>query len=317
MHTEASQSHASDSVCPDKTSVGWIGAGVMGHSMAKRILDAGYEVHVTSRTPSKCDSLVNAGAHRLEAANDLTNRCDVIFSIVGTPDDVRDIYLSDRGLLANCRPGQIFVDMTTSSPSLAKELAAVALSREAVMLDAPVSGGDIGAQSGALSIMIGGDADAVNSLEPLWKCMGQTIVHQGAAGMGQHTKMVNQTLIASTMIGVCEALLYAERAGLDVESVLQSVSKGAAGSVALSVLAPRILKGDFDPGFFVEHFIKDMGIVLQEATAMNLCLPGIAQARQLYQALAAQGHARLGTQSLIIALAKLNAIDRVGEVQFD
>jgi 3-hydroxyisobutyrate dehydrogenase len=200
------------------------------------------------------------------------------------------------------------IDMTTSRPSLAEKIAARALAKGVDSLDAPVSGGDLGARNAALSIMIGGDAAAATRIEPLFRLMGKTIVYQGGPGRGQHTKMVNQTLIASGMIAVCEALLYASKAGLDLTRVLESVSSGAAGSWSLSNLAPRMIAGNFDPGFFVEHFLKDMRIALQEAAAMNLALPGLALAQQLYQAVAAQGHAKDGTQALILALASLNHI---------
>jgi 3-hydroxyisobutyrate dehydrogenase len=198
------------------------------------------------------------------------------------------------------------VDMTTSRPSLAEKIAAVAAEQGVASIDAPVSGGDTGAKSAALSIMIGGDANAIARVDPLFRLMGKTIVHQGGPGCGQHTKMVNQTLIAAGMISICEALLYASKVGLDLPTVLQSVSSGAAGSWSLSNLAPRMIGGDFDPGFYVEHFIKDMRIALEEAAAMNLALPGLALAQQLYQAVAAQGHAKDGTQALLLALATLN-----------
>ena len=219
------------------------------------------------------------------------------------------MILGDDGVLAGSRPGMTIVDMTTSQPSLAEEIAAAAAAQGVASIDAPVSGGDTGASNAALSIMIGGDTDAVARIEPLLKLMGKTIVHQGGPGAGQHTKMVNQTLIASGMIAVCEGLLYAHKVGLDLPTVLQSVSSGAAGSWSLSNLAPRMIDGDFDPGFFVEHFIKDMRIALDEAAAMNLSLPGLALAHQLYQAVVAQGHAKDGTQALLLALAQLNQVE--------
>jgi 3-hydroxyisobutyrate dehydrogenase len=192
---------------------------------------------------------------------------------------------------------------------LAIEIADKAASKGVQSVDAPVSGGDVGAREARLSIMIGGDKQVVDALRPCWEAMGKTIVHQGGPGAGQHTKMVNQTLVATNMIGVCEALLYAYRAGLELETVMESVASGAAGSWSLSNLGPRIIKGNFDPGFFVEHFVKDMGIALQEAKRMNLALPGLALAHQLYVALAAQGHQRNGTHALQLALASLSGID--------
>jgi 3-hydroxyisobutyrate dehydrogenase len=234
---------------------------------------------------------------------------DIVISMVGFPSDVRQVILGDEGALSGCRPGHVLVDMTTSQPSQACQIAEAAAARGVHSIDAPVSGGDVGARQGTLSIMVGGDAEIVEALRPCFNAMGKTIVHQGGPGAGQHTKMVNQTLIASNMIGVCEALLYAYRAGLDLERVLESVASGAAGSWSLSNLGPRIMAGNFEPGFFVEHFIKDMGIALDEAKRMRLALPGLALAHQLYIALAAQGHARDGTHALQLALASLSGID--------
>jgi 3-hydroxyisobutyrate dehydrogenase len=229
--------------------------------------------------------------------------------MVGFPRDVREVALGENGVLAGLRAGGILVDMTTSEPALAVEIAAAARARGAWALDAPVSGGDVGAREARLSIMIGGDAEALAVVRPALECLGRTIVHQGGSGSGQHTKMVNQTLIASNMIGVCEALLYAHRAGLDPERVLASVSGGAAGSWSLANLAPRMLAGDFRPGFYVEHFVKDMEIALQEAVRMRLSLPGLVLAKSLYERLVQLGHARSGTQALVLALAELSRID--------
>jgi 3-hydroxyisobutyrate dehydrogenase len=234
---------------------------------------------------------------------------DVVFSIVGFPEDVRDVLLGSDGALAGSKAGNILVDMTTSDPTLAVEVAEKAKEKGVHSVDAPVSGGDVGAKNAALSIMIGGEKDVVEALNPCWQAMGKTIVHQGPAGSGQHTKMVNQILIASNMIGVCEALLYGYKAGLDLPTVLQSVGSGAAGSWSLSNLGPRIMNNNFDPGFFVEHFIKDMGIALAEAKRMKLALPGLALSHQLYVALQAQGHGRDGTHALQLALAKLANVD--------
>jgi 3-hydroxyisobutyrate dehydrogenase len=233
----------------------------------------------------------------------------VVFTIVGYPSDVREVILGDGGALAGSRSGMVLVDMTTSDPSLAVEIAEKAKAKGVHSVDAPVSGGDIGAREARLSIMIGGEPDVVAALQPCFEAMGKTIIHQGGPGAGQHTKMVNQTLIASGMVGVCEALLYAYKAGLDLTTVLQSVAPGAAGSWSLSNLGPRIIANNFDPGFYVEHFIKDMGIALNEANRMGLALPGLALAQQLYIALQAQGHGRSGTHALELALAQLSGID--------
>ena len=234
---------------------------------------------------------------------------DVTFTMVGYPADVREVILSEHGVLGTAKPGSVIVDMSTSEPSLAKEIFEAARERGVASIDAPVSGGDVGARNATLSIMVGGEADTIAAVRPLLEILGQTIIHQGPAGAGQHTKMVNQTLIATGMIGVCEALLYAYRAGLDLETVLESVSGGAAGSWSLSNYAPRMLKGDFAPGFMVEHFIKDMEIALSEARRMNLAMPGLALAHELYVALRAQGGGRDGTQALIRALARISAVD--------
>lgn len=293
-------------ISPDRTVIGWIGTGVMGKSMCGHLLKAGYRCVVFNRSAGKAAELVSAGAELAISPAAVAERADVIFSIVGYPRDVRSITMGDEGTLSAAQSGKILVDMTTSEPSLAREIYAAAKSRGVHAVDAPVSGGDIGAREARLSIMIGGDAEVVEALMPLWQLMGKTIVHQGEAGCGQHAKMVNQILIASNMVGVCEALLYGYRAGLNLETLLQSVSSGAAGSWSLSNLAPRIIKGDFAPGFFVEHFIKDMGIALAEAERMQLALPGLAIAKQLYVALSAQGHAKSGTQALLLALAKLS-----------
>jgi len=294
---------------PGKTRVGWIGTGVMGRSMCGHLITAGFSATVTSRTKAKAQPLLDQGAQWAGQPREVAEASDVIFSIVGFPSDVREVILGDDGALVGCGAGNILVDMTTSEPSLAVEIAEQAAARKVHSVDAPVSGGDVGAKEARLSIMIGGDKEVIDALAPCWDAMGKTIVHQGGPGAGQHTKMVNQTLIASNMVGVCEALLYGYRAGLDLPTVMESVASGAAGSWSLSNLAPRVIDNNFDPGFFVEHFIKDMGIALAEAKRMNICLPGLALAHQLYVALAAQGHARDGTHALQLALASMSGVD--------
>jgi 3-hydroxyisobutyrate dehydrogenase len=297
-------------ISPGKTNIGWIGTGVMGSSMCGHLIDAGFSATVYNRTKEKAKPLLDKGAKWAESPKAVAEASDVIFSIVGFPDDVRNVTLCpEGGALAGCNAGNVLVDMTTSDPSLAVEIYEAAKAKGVYSVDAPVSGGDVGAKNGTLSIMIGGDKEIVDALQPCWDAMGKTIVHQGPAGAGQHTKMVNQTLIASGMIGVCEALLYGYKAGLDLPTVMQSVSSGAAGSWSLSNLGPRIMDNNFDPGFFVEHFIKDMGIALAEAKKMGLCLPGLALAHQLYLAVQAQGHGRAGTHALMLALAKLAEVD--------
>jgi 3-hydroxyisobutyrate dehydrogenase len=294
---------------PGSTRIGWIGTGVMGSSMCGHLIDQGYAVTVHNRTRRKADVLLERGAAWADTPKSVAQASDVVFSIVGFPQDVREVILGEQGALAGAAPGAILVDMTTSQPSLAAEIAEQAGARGVYSVDAPVSGGDVGAREARLSIMIGGDAEIVAALQPCWQAMGKTIVYQGPPGSGQHTKMVNQTLIATGMIGVCEGLLYAYRAGLDLNTVLQSVASGAAGSWSLSNLGPRMIDNRFEPGFFVEHFIKDMGIALDEAQRMNLALPGLALAKQLYLALQAQGHGKDGTHALQLALASLSGVD--------
>ena len=294
---------------PDNTRIGWIGTGVMGASMAGHLQKAGYQLSVFSRTRDKATPLINGGATWCDTPAEVAAQSDITISIVGFPRDVEQVILGNDGVLASAKAGSVIVDMTTSQPSLAQRITEAAQKKNVATIDAPVSGGDVGARTGTLSIMIGGDEATVNRLAPIWELLGSTWVHQGPPGSGQHTKMVNQTLIASGMIGVCEALLYAHRAGLDLESVLKSVSSGAAGSWSLTNLAPRIVANNFDPGFFVEHFIKDMGIALEEAARMQLALPGLALARQLYLAVSAQGHGRLGPHALQLALSELSGIN--------
>jgi 3-hydroxyisobutyrate dehydrogenase len=294
---------------PGQTRIGWIGSGVMGASMCGHLLQAGFRATVFNRTKSKAQGLLDAGATWADNPKAVAQASDVVFTIVGFPADVRQVILGPDGVLEGCTPGNIIVDMTTSEPSLAMEIAEAARLVDVYGIDAPVSGGDVGAREARLSIMIGGEKEPVESLRPCFDAMGKTIVHQGPPGAGQHTKMVNQTLIASGMVAVCEALLYAHKAGLNLETVIESVSSGAAGSWSLSNLGPRIIKGDFKPGFYVEHFIKDMGIALAESKRMGISMPGLALAHQLYLAVSAQGHARDGTQALLLALASLSGVD--------
>ncbi|QDS88606.1 2-hydroxy-3-oxopropionate reductase [Rosistilla ulvae] len=297
------------SVEAKKTRIGWIGTGVMGRSMCGHLIDAGFPMTVYNRSPEKAEALVAKGATLASSPKEVAQQSDLIFTIVGFPSDLRQVTFGSEGTLENAAAGSVLIDMTTSQPSLAVEIYREAQERGVHSVDAPVSGGDIGALEARLSIMIGGDKAVVDALEPCWQAMGKTIVYQGPAGSGQHTKMVNQTLIATGMIGVCEALLYGYKAGLDLPTVLKSVGSGAAGSWSLTNLGPKIIDNDFDPGFFVEHFIKDMGIVLDESHRMGLAMPGLALGKQMYEALKAQGHGRDGTQALIAALAQLSGID--------
>jgi 3-hydroxyisobutyrate dehydrogenase len=300
---------AAQTPTPETTRVGWIGTGVMGTSMCGHVLDAGYAVTVNTRTRARAEGLLERGAAWAESPRAVAAVSDVVFSIVGYPSDVRAVILGEDGVLSGAAAGSVIVDLTTSEPSLAVEISHAARERGVDAIDAPVSGGDVGARNATLSIMVGGDDEPVRRVRPLLETMGKTIVRQGGPGAGQHTKMVNQILIATGMIGVCEALLYGYKAGLDLERVLESVASGAAGSWSLSNYGPRMLSGDFAPGFVVEHFVKDMGIALAEAKRMNLSLPGLGLAQQLYVALQAQGSARKGTHSLVLALAALSDVD--------
>jgi 3-hydroxyisobutyrate dehydrogenase len=299
----------SPAVTPQSTPVGWIGTGVMGSSMCRHVLDAGYRVSVFNRTPEKAKLLLEQGAAWAPTPAAVAGDSEVVFLMVGYPDDVRHTVFGPTGVLAGLKPGGVVIDMTTSQPALAVEIAAAAAAQGCHALDAPVSGGDLGARGAALSIMVGGERPVLDHVLPLLSLMGRTIQHQGPPGNGQHTKMVNQVLIASGMVGVCEALLYGYRAGLNLETVLKSVAAGAAGSWSLSNLAPRMLSGDFAPGFFVEHIIKDLGIALEESRRMGLVMPGLALAEQLYLATAAAGREKDGTQALLLALAKLSNIE--------
>ncbi len=295
---------------PGKTRVGWIGTGVMGRCMCQHLIAKGYKATVYNRTKDKVGPLLEAGAAWAATPKQVAAESDVVFAIVGFPKDVREVFLGQNGALAGSRAGTILVDMTTSEPSLAREIHDAAKAKGVHSVDAPVSGGDVGAKNAALSIMVGGDPDVIEAVRPLLECMGKTIIHQGGAGAGQHTKMVNQILIASNMVGVCEALLYGYKAGLDLKTVLQSVGVGAAGSWSLNNLGPRIIDRNFEPGFFVEHFIKDMGIALDESKKMGLVMPGLALANQLYLAVQAHGLGRKGTHALLLALEGLSGIKR-------
>ena len=298
-----------EAVHPESTRIGWIGTGVMGRSMCPHLLKAGYKTAVFNRSISKTNDLLSLGAVACSSPRAVALQSDIVFSMVGYPSDVEEVILGPQGVLAGLARGGVVVDMTTSRPGLAVRIASESSARGVSALDAPVSGGDIGAREARLSIMVGGEEEVFNALMPIWKLLGATTVFQGPAGCGQHTKMVNQILIASSMVGLCEAILYAKQAGLDPERVLKSVSSGAAGSWSLSNLTPRILKGDYAPGFFVNHFVKDLGIAIEEADKIGLQLPGLSNAKKAYEALQAMGHGDSGTQSLILSLAKQNGID--------
>lgn len=284
--------------------IGFIGTGVMGKSMANHLMKAGYTVHVYNRTKEKTAELVASGAIWQSTPREIANHCNLIITMVGYPKDVEEVYFGETGIIANAAKGSYLIDMTTSSPILAKKITQAAQEKGIFALDAPVSGGDIGAKEAKLSIMVGGDKTAFTSIKEIFTILGTNINYLGLAGAGQYTKMCNQIAIASNMMGVCEAVAYAKKMGLNPTEVLDSIQTGAAGSWSLSNLAPRIIKGDFAPGFYVKHFIKDMRIAIESAEAENLELPGLQLAKKLYDALAANGGENLGTQALIKVLEK-------------
>jgi len=285
-------------VSSENTVIGFIGLGVMGKSMVSHLLAKGYQAHVFTRTKTKAEDILQKGAFWQDSPAKVARQANVTITIVGYPADVEEVYLGPEGILENARKGSSVIDMTTSSPELAKRIYEEARLIGIKALDAPVSGGDVGAREARLSIMVGGEETTFTELKPLFEIMGENIVYQGAAGGGQYCKMANQIAIAATMMGVCESICYAEKAGLDPETVLKSISAGAAGSWSLANLAPRMIRGDFDPGFYVKHFIKDMGIALQSARQMGFETPALSLAKSLYDQIADQGHEDLGTQAL-------------------
>ncbi len=289
--------------------IGWIGTGVMGRSMCGHLLAAGHPVSVFTRTRERAADLVAKGATWRTSPREVAAASDVTFAMVGFPADVEEVCLGPDGILAGAARGSTVVDMTTSQPTLAVRIHAEAAKRGVASLDAPVSGGDVGAKEAKLAIMVGGDRATFDRVLPLFKRLGETVALMGGPGAGQHTKMVNQILIAGTMIGVVEGLLYARRAGLDPSAVIDVVGKGAAGSWSINNLGRRIVKGDFNPGFFIKHFIKDMGIALEEARRMRLSLPGLSLVNQFYLAAQAEGLEDLGTQGLYRVLARLNGLE--------
>jgi 3-hydroxyisobutyrate dehydrogenase len=284
-------------VGPERTKVGFIGTGIMGAPMAGHLLRAGYALRVHNRTRAKADPLLAAGATWCGSVAQLAAECDVVLTVIGYPSDVEAVYLGEQGLVRSARPGTFLVDMTTSDPELAERIEREGRGRGLRCLDAPVTGGDVGAHRAELSIMVGGAEPDFEALLPVFRCMGSA-VYQGAPGRGQHAKLANQIAIAGTMLGVCESLAYARRAGLDPERLLQSISRGAAGSALLVHAGPRMLAGDYAPGFYVKHFIKDMDLALSQARGFAFDAPALALARALYGELAAQGHADEGTQAL-------------------
>lgn len=285
--------------------IGWVGTGVMGLPMCEHLLEAGYELSIYSRTASRAESLISKGARWCDSPADVANASEVIITMVGTPDEVHGIYFGDDGLLSADIAEKKLIDMSTTAPSLSIKIYEAAKKLDARAVDAPVSGGDIGAKNATLSIMAGGDEAVVSALRPLFDCLG-TVRYMGKAGSGQHTKICNQITVAGTMIGVCEALVYAEKAGLDYERMIEAIRPGAAGCWTLDNLAPRIIKDDYAPGFMVDHFVKDLGIALEQANTANLHLPGLVLAKQLYEQTQTIGFGQSGTQALIKAIRHLN-----------
>ncbi|RNB78370.1 NAD(P)-dependent oxidoreductase [Brevibacillus panacihumi] len=283
----------------EKRVIGFVGTGVMGKSMASHFISAGYPVLVYTRSKEKAEELLSQGAVWKERVADLASEADVIITMVGYPHDVEEVYLGEQGVIAHAKPGTYLIDMTTSKPSLAQRIYEEAKKHSLHSLDAPVSGGDIGARDAKLTIMVGGDQEAFDEMAPLLRIMGTNVILQGGPGAGQHTKMCNQITIASNMIGVCEAISYAKKAGLDPSRVLDSIGAGAAGSWSLNNLAPRMIAGNYAPGFYIKHMIKDMSIALESAKEMGLLTPGLELAKSLYDEMAAEGEENSGTQALI------------------
>jgi 3-hydroxyisobutyrate dehydrogenase len=289
--------------------IGWIGTGLMGNPMAGHLMNAGYQLNVFNRSRKKAENLIAGGALWFETPADLAHHSEIVFTMIGFPKDVEEVYFGEQGIFNVIKKGTILIDMTTTKPSLAADIAKEAEKLGAEFIDAPVSGGQVGAINGTLSIMIGGKKEVVDSVMPLFEAFGKNMAYQGAAGAGQHTKMCNQITVAGTMIGVCEALIYGAKAGLDLNTMLSSISKGAAGCWTLDILAPKIVEGDYSPGFTVDNFVKDLTIALEEAEAMRLSLPGLALVKQLYMSILAMGKGSLGTQSLYLALQKMAGME--------
>jgi len=286
--------------------IGWIGTGVMGTSMCGHLMAAGHKLTLYNRSRAKAIALLDKGAKWADNPAMVARESDMLFTMVGFPDDVHDVILGNEGVLAGIQPGSTIVDMTTSSPDLAKRIYDKCKAMDVNSLDAPVSGGDVGAREATLAIMVGGDRPVFDEVKPLFDIVGKTISLMGGPGAGQHTKMTNQILIAGTMIGVVESLLYAQRAGMDAHQVIDVIGKGAASSWSINTLGPRIADGDYAPGFYIKHFVKDMGIALEEARRMRLSLPGLAMVHQFYVSAMAMGMENLGTQGLYQVLASMN-----------
>ncbi len=289
--------------------IGWIGTGVMGAAMASHVQNGGHELYVFNRTKKKAAQLLEKGASWCSTPAEVSQKSEIVFTIVGLPKDVEEVYLGENGLFSRKGMCKITVDMTTSTPSLAKTLFSIGMDNGIQCLDAPVTGGDIGAKQGSLAIMVGGTKETYEKVLPLLSLFGKKISYMGGAGAGQHAKICNQISVAGTMIGMVEALLYAYKQGLDLSKIIEVVGSGAGSSWSLNTLGPRIVRGDYKSGFFVEHFVKDMGIALQEANSAGLSLPGLSLVHQLYVAVKAQGKGKSATQSLFLALKSMSGLD--------
>lgn len=279
--------------------LGFIGTGVMGKSMVRNFLKEGYRTLIYTRTKEKAEELIEEGAEWKSSVAQVAASSDVVMTMVGYPEDVEEVYFGEKGIINNARADSILIDFTTSRPTLAEEIYQLGLSKKLYTLDAPVSGGDVGAREGKLSIMVGGELEVFEKVSSLFNVVGENIVLQGQAGAGQHTKMCNQIAIATNMIGVCEAIVYAEKAGLNPSTVLKSIGSGAAGSWSLNNLAPRMISNQLEPGFYVKHFIKDMTIALESARQLGLLTPGLELSKTLYEELAERGGEDSGTHALV------------------
>jgi 3-hydroxyisobutyrate dehydrogenase len=282
----------------EQKKIGWIGTGVMGNSMCSYLQKAGHEIFVYNRTKSKAYQLIQNGATWCDSPKEVAENSDIIFSIVGFPKDVKEVILEENGVLAGSKPNTIIIDMTTSSPELAKEISKECEKQNITAFDCPVTGGDLGAKNGTLTIFAGGDENKFQIIKPLLELMGKNIGLMGNSGSGQHAKLANQISIAGSIIGTCETLVYAKHAGLDLEEIIKLVGSGSAGSWQLNNMGPRIIQGDFNPGFFIKHFIKDLGLALEECEKMKIDLPGLKLAFKLYNKARYMGYEDLGTQGL-------------------
>lgn len=279
--------------------IGFIGVGIMGKSMVRNLMKAGYELHIYARTRAKVEDVISEGALFHGSIGECVADADAVITIVGFPQDVEEVYFEPDHILDRAKEGAYLIDMTTTSPMLAEKIAKVGAEKGYHVLDAPVTGGDTGARNGTLSILVGGEKEDYEACKPLFEAMGTNINYQGKAGCGQHAKLANQIIIAGTLSGVCEALTYAKAKGLDLQVVLDSVSTGAAGSTQLSTFGPKILAGDYEPGFFLKHFVKDMKLALVEANRSDLSLEVLSQVLANYEVLEAEGYGDLGTQALM------------------